>query len=85
MNLASILQQPLGQHNHCVRYGRSSLAIIQTLVTVQHKRSFLVCIDNLLSEISALDCGRQVDLTGSQPPQHDSRYAEVDRIADVTL
>lgn len=85
MNLASILQQPLGQHNHRVRYRRSSLAIVQTLVTVQHKRSFLVCIDNLLSEISALDCGCQVDLTGGQPPQHDSRYAEVDRIADVTL
>lgn len=85
MNLASILQQPLGQHNHCVWYGWSSLAIIQTLVTVQHKCSFLVCIDNLLSEISALYCGCQVYLTSGQPPQHDSRYAEVDRIADVTL
>lgn len=82
VDLAAVFQQPLGQHGHRVGHG---LAVVRTLVAVQHERALLVGVDDLLSEIGALDRGGQVDFAGSQPPQHDGRYAEVDGVAHVTV
>lgn len=85
MNLAAVFQQPLGQHGHRVGHGRGGLAVVQTLVTVQHERALLVGVDDLLSEIGTLDRGGQVDFAGGQPSQHDGRYAEVDGVTHVTV
>lgn len=54
-------------------------------ISIQYERTLFVSIYDLLSEISALDRRSQVNLTGSQPSQHDCRYAEINRIADVTI
>lgn len=85
MNFTSIFKQSPSQHNHCIRYGRCGFTIVQTVVTIQDKRTLFVCCSNLLSEINALDCGRQVYFSGSEPSQHDGRYAKVNGIANVTF
>lgn len=86
MDLAPILQQPLGQHDHGVAHGRrTGLAVVQPLVAVQDEHALLVRVDDLIPEISALNGGRQVDFSGGQPPEHDGRYAQVHGVADVTV
>lgn len=85
MNVASIFKQPLSQHNHRIRYGRCSFAIVQTFVTVQYKCTLFVRVGDLFSEISTLDCRRQVNFSGGEPSQHDGGYAEVNGVADVTI
>lgn len=85
MHIATVFQQPFGQHDHCIRHRRRCLAIVQMFISIQYENTLLVGINDLLSEISALDRGGQVNLTGGQPSQHDSRYAEVYGVTDVTV
>lgn len=85
MHFATVFQQTFGQHNHCIRYRRCCLAIVQMFISIQYESTLLVCINYLLSEISAFDRRGQVNLTGGQPSQHDGGYAEVDRVTDVAV
>lgn len=78
---ATILRQPPQQHTeHGI-----TLMLHPGQIVVQNEQVLLVRVAYLVLQLATLDGGGQVDLAGRQPPQHDGRYREVDRVAYVRL